>query len=112
MRLLPVVGARPNYMKVAVVMRAAARSGIEQVLVHTGQHYDEKMSDVFFADLGMPRPEVFLGVGSGTHAEQTAKVMLGIEPVIERARPDWVVVVGDVNSTAAAAVTAAKLAVR
>ena len=99
-------------MKVAVVMKAAARAGIDQRLIHTGQHYDAKMSDVFFQDLGMPKPDVYLGVGSGSHAEQTAKVMLGIEPVIEREKPDWCVVVGDVNSTVAAALTAAKLGVK
>jgi UDP-N-acetylglucosamine 2-epimerase (non-hydrolysing) len=112
MRLLHVVGARPNYMKVAVVMQAARRRGAEQLLVHTGQHYDAQMSDVFFADLGLPPPDVLLGVGSGSHAEQTAKVMLGFEPVLEAARPDWVVVVGDVNSTVAAALVAAKRGIR
>src|SRR5579871_1269316 len=112
MRLMHVVGARPNYMKAAAVMRAARAASAEQVLVHTGQHYGERMSDVFFADLDLPPPDHQLGVGSGTHAQQTARVMLALEPVILRERPDWVVVVGDVNSTAAAALTAAKLGVR
>ncbi len=112
MRLLHVVGARPNYMKAAAVMRAARAAGVEQVLVHTGQHYGERMSDVFFADLDLPPPDHQLAVGSGTHAQQTARVMLALEPVILRERPDWVVVVGDVNSTAAAALTASKLGVR
>ena len=98
-------------MKAAAVMHAA-RGRAEQLLVHTGQHYDAAMSDVFFADLGLPAPDVHLGVGSGSHAEQTAKVMLGLEPVVTRARPDWVVVVGDVNSTMAATLVAAKLGVR
>jgi UDP-N-acetylglucosamine 2-epimerase (non-hydrolysing) len=110
MRILHVVGARPNYMKVAPILEALRRLGsAEQVLVHTGQHYDEKMSDVFFADLGMPAPDVHLGVGSGSHAQQTARVMIEIEPVLRRVRPDVVVVAGDVNSTLAAALVAAKL---
>ena len=113
MKIAAVVGARPNFVKIApIVAELRTRPEATVTLIHTGQHYDVKMSDVFFADLGMPDPDVYLGVGSGSHAEQTAKVMLGIEPVIARARPDWVVVVGDVNSTAAAALTAAKLGVR
>jgi UDP-N-acetylglucosamine 2-epimerase (non-hydrolysing) len=112
MRLLHVVGARPNYMKAAAVIGAARRAGMEQVLVHTGQHYGERMSDQFFADLALPPPDHHLGVGSGTHAEVTGRVMIALEPVIARTRPDWVVVVGDVNSTAAAALTASKLGVR
>jgi UDP-N-acetylglucosamine 2-epimerase (non-hydrolysing) len=93
-------------------MHAGAARGIEQVLVHTGQHYDASMSDVFFADLELPRPDHHLGVGGGSHAEQTAKVMTCLEPLIARERPDWVVVVGDVNSTLAAALTAAKLNIK
>jgi UDP-N-acetylglucosamine 2-epimerase (non-hydrolysing) len=96
-------------MKVAPLMRAAARvPNVTQILVHTGQHYDAAMSDVFFADLGLPAPDHFLGVGSGTQAEQTAKVMLGFEGVLEREAPDRVVVVGDVNSTVAATLVAVK----
>jgi UDP-N-acetylglucosamine 2-epimerase (non-hydrolysing) len=109
-RIVHVVAARPNYMKVAPVMRAVARAGFaEQVLVHTGQHYDPSMSDVFFADLGMPPPDVHLGVGSGSHAEQTARVMIGFEKVCLERRPDLVMVAGDVNSTLACAIDAAKL---
>src|SRR5262249_17399817 len=108
MELLHVVGARPNYMKVASVMRAAA-GHFRQTLVHTGQHYDAAMNDVFFADLGMPRPDHFLGVGAGSHAEQTAKVMLAFESVLQKEKPDRIVVAGDVNSTLAAALVAAKL---
>jgi UDP-N-acetylglucosamine 2-epimerase (non-hydrolysing) len=112
MKLLHVVGARPNYMKVAAVMRAVDRVGrIEQVLVHTGQHYDAAMNDVFFADLGLPAPKHFLGVGSGTQAQQTARIMSSIEPVLEQERPDRVAVVGDVNSTLAAALVAAKMGI-
>jgi UDP-N-acetylglucosamine 2-epimerase (non-hydrolysing) len=109
MKLLHVVGARPNYMKVASVMHAAhERGGFSQVLVHTGQHYDAAMNDVFFADLGLPAPDHFLGVGSASQAEQTAKVMLAFEGVLKKERPDRVVVVGDVNSTVAAALVAVK----
>src|SRR5437016_6880407 len=97
-------------MKMAPIIAALKkRDGVRQVLVHTGQHYDAKMSDVFFQDLGMPDPDVHLGVGSGTHAQQTAKVMLEIEPVLLRERPDVTVVAGDVNSTVAVALVAAKL---
>ena len=110
MKILHVVGARPNFMKVAPILaQLRRRSAAQQVLVHTGQHYDTRMSDVFFQDLGMPDPDVHLGVGSGTHAQQTAKVMTEIEPVLERERPDVVVVAGDVNSTIAVALVAAKL---
>jgi UDP-N-acetylglucosamine 2-epimerase (non-hydrolysing) len=109
-KILHVVGARPNFMKVAPILaQLRRRAGVAQVLVHTGQHYDAKMSDVFFQDLGMPDPDVHLGVGSGSHAQQTAKVMTEIEPVLERERPDVVVVAGDVNSTVAVALVAAKL---
>src|SRR5438105_11735395 len=109
-KILHVVGARPNFMKVAPILaRLRRREGVKQVLVHTGQHYDAKMSDVFFRDLGMPDPDVHLGVGSGSHAQQTAKVMMEIEPVLLRERPDVVVVAGDVNSTVAVALVAAKL---
>ena len=108
-----VVGARPNFMKVAPVMRALAARGVEQRLVHTGQHYDARMSDVFFEDLSLPAPDFHLGVGSGSHAEQTAKVMLAFEQTVSQLpRPDWVLVPGDVNSTLAAALVATKLGLR
>jgi UDP-N-acetylglucosamine 2-epimerase (non-hydrolysing) len=113
MKILHIVGARPNFMKAAPVIAALAhRPAVEQVLVHTGQHYDANMSDVFFDELGLPAPDVHLGVGSGTHAQQTARVMEAIEPVLVERQPDWVVVVGDVNSTVAAALVAAKLGLR
>jgi UDP-N-acetylglucosamine 2-epimerase (non-hydrolysing) len=112
MKLLHVVGARPNFPKLAPVYRAAAASGLAQVLVHTGQHYDETLSDAFFRDLGIPAPDVNLAVGSETHAVQTARIMERIEPVLLEAQPDWVVVYGDVNSTAAAALVAAKLSLK
>ncbi len=109
-KILHVVGARPNFMKVAPVMKAIGRAGFaDQKLVHTGQHYDVSMSDVFFSDLGMPLPDVHLGVGSGSHAEQTAKVMVGFEKVCLEEKPHLVVVAGDVNSTMACAIDCAKL---
>jgi UDP-N-acetylglucosamine 2-epimerase (non-hydrolysing) len=108
MRALVVAGARPNFMKVAPILRALKEVGHEGVLVHTGQHYDARMSDAFFQDLALPEPAFHLGVGSGSHAVQTARVMEAFEPVLEEVRPDWVVVVGDVNSTLACALVAAK----
>src|SRR5215469_11979694 len=111
-RIIVVAGARPNFMKVAPLMwEVARRPGIEAYLVHTGQHYDERMSKLFFEQLGIPRPDVDLGVGSGSHAVQTAEVMKRFEPVVQEHRPDAVVVVGDVNSTIACALTAVKLGV-
>ncbi|MGN6799136.1 MAG: non-hydrolyzing UDP-N-acetylglucosamine 2-epimerase [Gaiellaceae bacterium] len=106
------VGARPNYMKIAPVMRAiAAHGGADQFLVDTGQHYDHSLSEIFRDELELPEPYARLGVGSGTHAEQTAEIMRRLEPVIVDVRPDWVLVPGDVNSTLAAALTAVKLGV-
>src|SRR5262249_29597731 len=112
MKLLHVVGARPNFMKVAPVLRAGSAAALEQVLVHTGQHYDPSMSDAFFRDLELPAPDEMLGVGSGSHAEQTARIMVAFEPVLDQHRPDWVLVYGDVNSTVACALVAAKKMVR
>jgi len=109
-KIIHVVGARPNFMKIAPVMRAVAGAGFaDQKLVHTGQHYDVAMSDVFFTDLGMPVPDIHLGVGSGSHAEQTARVLVGFEKVCLEEKPDLVVVAGDVNSTLACAIDCAKL---
>ncbi|RMF76081.1 MAG: UDP-N-acetylglucosamine 2-epimerase (non-hydrolyzing) [Acidobacteria bacterium] len=109
-RVMLVAGARPNFMKIAPVHRAlAARSSIETVLVHTGQHYDEAMSRLFFDQLGIPEPEINLEVGSASHALQTAEIMRRFEPVVLDRRPDLVVVVGDVNSTAACALVAKKI---
>jgi UDP-N-acetylglucosamine 2-epimerase (non-hydrolysing) len=107
-RALIVAGARPNFIKVAPILRALAAAGHEGVLVHTGQHYDARMSDAFFRDLGIPEPDHHLGAGSGSHAVQTARVMEAFEPVLEEVRPEWLVVVGDVNSTLACALVAAK----
>jgi len=108
-KLLHVVGARPNFPKLAPVHRAAHARGLDQIVVHTGQHYDESLSAGFFRDLGIPAPDVNLTVGSATHAVQTARIMERIEPVLLDAKPDWVVVYGDVNSTMAAAIVASKL---
>src|SRR6266436_2824511 len=112
-KILHVVGARPNFMKLAPILaQLKKRQEGHHILVHTGQHYDAKMSDVFFQDLGMPAPDVHLGVGSGTHAQQTAKVMVEIEPVLLREKPDVVLVAGDVNSTLAVALVASKLGLK
>jgi UDP-N-acetylglucosamine 2-epimerase (non-hydrolysing) len=102
-RVICVAGARPNYMKVKPVMDALEERGAQVILVHTGQHYDPAMSEVFFADLGIRRPDHFLGAGSGTHAVQTCRVMTAFEPLAAELSPDAVVVVGDVNSTLACA---------
>lgn len=107
--ILTVVGARPNFMKAAPVHRAFEAKGVRHHIIHTGQHYDAAMSKVFFEDLGMPEPEVYMGVGSGSHAVQTAQVMMGFEKVCQDLSPRMVLVVGDVNSTLAASLVAAKL---
>jgi UDP-N-acetylglucosamine 2-epimerase (non-hydrolysing) len=110
MHILYVVGARPNFMKAAPVMRAlGCRDGVRQNLVHTGQHYDANMSEIFFQQLDMPAPGVNLGVGSGSHAQQTAHILSHLEPVVRDYKPDMVLVYGDVNSTMAAALVCAKL---
>src|SRR4051812_12812409 len=96
-------------MKIAPILAALGRAGHDGILVHTGQHYDARMSDSFFQDLGIREPDYRLGVGSGSHAVQTARVMEAFEPVLLEVRPDWLVVVGDVNSTLACALVAAKL---
>lgn len=112
MKLLHVVGTRPNFPKLAPVYRAGVAAGVSQVVVHTGQHYDDSLSTSFFSDLGIPAPDLNLEVGSLSHAAQTARIMERIEPVLAAERPDWLVVYGDVNSTAAAALVAAKLGIR
>jgi UDP-N-acetylglucosamine 2-epimerase (non-hydrolysing) len=110
MKILSVVGARPNFMKIAPLIREIRKhADMRSCLVHTGQHYDVKMAGAFFEDLRIPLPDVCLEVGSGSHAFQTAEVMKRLEPILERERPDMVVVVGDVNSTMAAALTSVKL---
>ena len=109
LKVLVVAGARPNFMKVAPLLRVLDAREHRGVLVHTGQHYDEQMSEAFFRDLEMPAPDHHLGVGSGSHAVQTARVMEAFEPVLQEESPDWVVVVGDVNSTLACALVTVKL---
>ncbi len=108
MLICNVVGARPNFMKMAPLIEALAARNMTQLLVHTGQHYDQAMSQVFFDELGMPRPDIHLEVGSDNQARQTAKIMVGFDEVCEQRRPDLVVVAGDVNSTVASALVAAK----
>jgi len=121
MKLILVAGARPNFMKIAPLVRAIKRHNeiidhndirIDFLLVHTGQHYDIQMSEVFFRDLGLPKPDINLEVGSASHAAQTAKIMTGFEEVCLAEKPDWTVVVGDVNSTMACTLVAAKLGIK
>ena len=111
MKIIGIVGARPNFMKMAPIMRALAATDFEALLCHTGQHYDHNMSKVFFEDLELPRPDIYLGVGSGSHAQLTAKIMSEFEQVVLKEKPDLVMVVGDVNSTIACSLVCAKLMV-
>ncbi|MBZ0307788.1 MAG: UDP-N-acetylglucosamine 2-epimerase (non-hydrolyzing) [Anaerolineae bacterium] len=114
MKIIHVVGTRPNYMKIAPIRDVMQRYPVDfiQVLVHTGQHYDFNMSDLFFQQLGLPHPDVHLGVGSGSHAQQTARIMQLFEPILVEHQPDWVFVVGDVNSTLACALVACKMGIK
>ena len=117
MKITVIAGARPNFMKVAPLIEALREAqsqhpALQCTLVHTGQHYDDQMSQTFFDDLGLPYPDVNLGVGSGSHAEQTGKVMIAFEQLLQKDQPDWVVVVGDVNSTMACTITAKKLGIK
>ncbi len=109
MKAALVAGARPNFMKIAPLMREFAGRGVETILIHTGQHYDKNMSKVFFEDLELPEPDIYLGVGSGSHAVQTAKVMIAFEEIMIEKKPDIIIVVGDVNSTVACSLVGAKL---
>lgn len=112
-KVISVVGARPNFMKVAPLYREFLKhkDEVKHLIVHTGQHYDEKMSKIFFDDLELPKPDIYLGVGSGTHSVQTAKIMVEFEKIIMDEKPDLIIVVGDVNSTLACAVVASKMLV-
>lgn len=112
MLVINIVGARPNFMKIAPIIRAMDRAGVPQFLVHTGQHYDEAMSDLFFRQLAIPKPDLNLEVGSASQAQQTAEIMRRFEPVVLEYKPDMVLVVGDVNSTMACALVAVKLGIR
>ena len=109
--IISVVGARPNFMKVAPLYREFLKykNKIKHIIVHTGQHYDEKMSKIFFDDLELPKPDIYLGVGSGTHSVQTAKIMVEFEKIVDEQKPDLAIVVGDVNSTLACSVVASKM---
>lgn len=109
MKLVTVVGARPQFVKAAVVSRVARKQGVEEILVHTGQHYDANMSDVFFEEMEIPRPDFHLGIGSGGHGQQTGRMLEGIEKILVEVKPDWLLVYGDTNSTIAGALAAAKL---
>jgi UDP-N-acetylglucosamine 2-epimerase (non-hydrolysing) len=114
LKIINVVGARPNFMKVAPIVAAMKQRAalFDPLVIHTGQHYDAAMSDAFFRDLELPQPDTYLGVGSASHAAQTAAVMERFEPVVLQAKPDWVLVVGDVNSTLACALVCVKLGVK
>ncbi len=109
MKVVSIVGARPQFVKLAPVAAALTAAGHEHVIVHTGQHYDDRLSDVFFADLAIPRPDVHLGVGSGSHGVQTGAMLSALDGVLDAQRPDWVLVYGDTNSTIAGALSAVKM---
>ena len=110
MKVLLIAGARPNFMKIAPVYREALKHDqVECKIVHTGQHYDYEMSEAFFEDLEIPKPAFFLNAGPGSHAHQTARIMVGFEKLCEEEKPDLVIVVGDVNSTLACSIVAKKL---
>jgi len=117
MKIVSIVGARPNFMKIAPFIRAiekynSVNNSIEHTLIHTGQHYDDRMSEIFFKELGIPAPAINLGIGSGSHAEQVGQTMIAFEKVLSEIKPDWIVVVGDVNATLACSVTAKKAGVK
>jgi UDP-N-acetylglucosamine 2-epimerase (non-hydrolysing) len=112
LKVINIVGARPNFIKIAPIMAAYQGTRVEPLLVHTGQHYDQRMSDLFFHELGIPEPDINLEVGSGSHAQQTAAIMTAFEPIVLQHKPDWVLVVGDVTSTVACGLVAVKLGVR
>ena len=121
MKILLIVGARPNFIKIAPILKkiidhnskvSSKKDIIEYKIVHTGQHYDKKLSQVFFEDLGIPEPDINLNVGSASHALQTAQIMIKFEPVLEKEVPDWIIVVGDVNSTLACALVASKMGIK
>src|SRR5919199_4643088 len=109
MKVVSIVGARPQFVKLAPVAAALSGAGHEHVIVHTGQHYDDRLSDVFFTDLAIPEPDVHLGVGSGSHGVQTGTMLSALDGVLDAHRPDWVLVYGDTNSTIAGALSAVKM---
>ena len=109
MKIMHIVGNRPQFIKLAPVSRKLIAHQIEEIIIHTGQHYDENMSDIFFEELNISQPKINLNVGSGTHAQVTAKIMSRLEEIVMNEKPDGVVVYGDTNSTLAAAITVSKL---
>lgn len=111
MKIISVVGARPQFVKLAPVARALQAAGHEHVIVHSGQHYDANMSDVFFSDLAIPEPDVHLGIGSGNHGDQTGRMLQALEPIFQQQVADWVLIYGDTNSTLAGALAAVKLGI-
>ena len=112
MKIVTVIGARPQFVKAAVVSQALKAAGHEEILINTGQHYDDNMAQVFFDEMGIPNPDYDLGVGSGTHASQTAASLVGIEEILIKEKPDWIIVFGDTNATIAGALAASKLHIK
>ncbi|MDU1359247.1 MAG: UDP-N-acetylglucosamine 2-epimerase, partial [Cutibacterium avidum] len=109
MRVVSIVGARPQFVKLAPVAKAFAAEGIDHKIIHTGQHYDVNMSDSFFIELGIPNPDLHLGVGGGSHGLMTGRMLEQLDPVLEEMNPDWVLVYGDTNSTIAGTLSAVKM---
>ena len=118
MKIISVVGARPNFMKISPLVKAIKeyneinKNVLTHILVHTGQHYDDRMSNLFFDELNIPNPDINLNIGSGTHSEQVGKTMIAFEKILIKENPDWVVVVGDVNATIACSIAAKKLCIK
>lgn len=112
MKIVTIIGARPQFVKASVISKALRKAGHEEILVNTGQHYDDNMARIFFEEMGIPKPDYDLGVGSGTHASQTAGSLVGIEEILIKEKPDYIIVFGDTNATVAGALAAAKLHIK